>query len=305
MKFAKMHGTGNDFVVVDARAMELDWAPLAQAVCDRHFGVGADGLLLVLRSEVADLRMRMFNPDGSEAEMCGNGIRCFSKFALERGITPWPEKALRVETLGGILPIQPIIEDERVIGARVGMGVPHLRPEEVPVDASQRLVVVGARAAVGQRTSGPGSEYFAPGEEMVFDWPVIVQGREFTVTGVSMGNPHAVAFLSEPVEELPLAEIGPQVEHHPLFPSRVNFEVVNVVDRAHLRARVWERGAGLTLACGSGAAAIAVAARLHGYTDEHVDIILPGGVLSLTWDGQGDVFMEGPAVEVFEGEWGG
>ena len=135
------------------------------------------------------------------------------------------------------------------------------------------------------------------------DWPLSVAGQELRVTGVSMGNPHAVAFMETPVEEFPLELVGPQVEHHPLFPQRVNFEVVNVVDRGHLRARVWERGAGLTLACGSGAAAIAVAARLHGFTDDCVDITLPGGLLQLAWDGQGQVYLEGPVAEVFVGEW--
>jgi diaminopimelate epimerase len=302
MRFAKMHGAGNDFVVVDARGLERDWSAWARAVCDRHYGVGADGILLVLSSARADLRMRMFNPDGSEAEMCGNGIRCFAKFALERGIVPWPQKALRVETLAGVLTVDPLVQDGRVVRARVGMGAPRLRPQEIPVDPAHRLVPIGAGEAVGQRAIGASREYFAPGDGLVMDWHLAVPGHTFKVTGVSMGNPHAVAFLETPVEELPLGEIGPQVEYHPMFPKRVNFEVVNVVDRRHLNVRVWERGAGLTMACGSGASAAAVAARLHGYTDEQVDITMPGGVLTLAWDGAGEVFLEGPVEQVFQGE---
>ena len=303
MKFAKMHGAGNDFVVVDAREADRDWGALARDVCDRHFGVGADGVILALPSDTADLRMRMFNPDGSEAEMCGNGIRCVAKFALERGIAPWPDDVLRIETLAGLCTVAPIREEGSFRRARVGMGVPRLRPEEVPVDAAYRLAVVGARESVAQWPRGAGAEFRLPEGELVLDWPLVVPGGAFHVTGVSMGNPHAVAFVDTPVAELALHEFGPQVEHHPLFPQRVNFEVVNVVDRDRLTARVWERGAGETMACGSGACAIAVAARLHGYTDETVDITLPGGVLRLTWDGQDQVYLEGPVAQVFEAEW--
>ena len=302
MRFVKMHGAGNDFVVVDARDGERDWAALAVAVADRHFGVGADGLLLVLPSERAELRMRMFNPDGSEAEMCGNGIRCLVKYAVERGIAAPRDGNVRVETMAGVLAVTPLFEDGSVVRARVAMGTPALRPEDVPVDLAVRLVPIGASLSTGSRATDGGIEHFAP-DDMVFDWQVAVPGRSVEVTGVSMGNPHAVAFLREPVADFPLAEVGPEVERHPLFPQRVNFEVVNVHDRGHLTVRVWERGAGLTMACGTGACAAAVAARLHDLTDEQVEISLPGGVLTVTWDGRGEVFLEGPVVEVFEGEW--
>ena len=304
MRFTKMHGTGNDFVLMDARTLDQDWGALARTICDRHFGIGADGLIIVVPSQRADLRMREFNPDGSEAEMCGNGIRCFAKFVLERDILPMPERELRIETGAGILTVEPLTEGGRIIGARVGMGVPRLKPHEVPVDPAHRLVMVGAREVTVHRAVGGVDQYVASNDELVMDWPLPVMGHNFKVTGVSMGNPHAVAFLDTPVDELPLEQIGPQVEHHPMFPQRVNFEVVNVLDRGHLRVRVWERGAGLTLACGTGACAVAVAARLHGYADERVEVSLPGGVLTLSWDGQGQVFMQGPAVEVFEGDWG-
>lgn len=302
MDFAKMHGAGNDFVVVDARELDRDWGALAAAVSDRHFGVGSDGLLLVLPSDVADLRMRMFNPDSSEGEMCGNGIRCFAKFAVERGLVELREGCFTAETGAGVLEVQPIMRDGRVVRARVNMGRPGLTPERVPVDPAQRLVPIGAGHATAYSGGGNGGRYYNP-TDIVFDWPLAVPGHSFAITGVSMGNPHAVVFLDRPVEDFELSDIGPLVENHPLFPNRVNFEVVNVVDRTHLTARVWERGAGLTLACGSGACAVAVAARLHGYTDEQVSVQLPGGTLNLNWDGEGDVFMEGPVELVFEGHW--
>ncbi len=302
MKFAKMHGAGNDFVVIDAHGLDRDWAALSVAMGDRHFGVGSDGLLLVLPSEKGDLRMCMFNPDGSEAEMCANGIRCFTKFAVERELVKLTDGRFKAETMIGVLEVQPIMDGNRVVRARVNQGAPILVPENVPVDPSQRLVPIGIGHSTAQRSTGSGAEFFNP-DDIVFDWLVAVPGHSFAVTGVSMGNPHAVTFTDTPVAELALADFGPLVEHHTLFPNRVNFEVVNVVDRTHLTARVWERGAGLTLACGSGACAIAVAARLHGYTDDNVDITLPGGTLSLSWDGQGDVFLEGPVELVYEGEW--
>ncbi len=302
MKFAKMHGAGNDFVVIDAHGLDRDWAALSVAMGDRHLGIGSDGLLLVLPSEKGDLRMCMFNPDGSEAEMCANGIRCFTKFAVERELVKLTDGRFKAETMIGVLEVQPIMDGNRVVRARVNQGAPILVPENVPVDPSQRLVPIGIGHSTAQRSTGSGAEFFNP-DDIVFDWLVAISGHSFAVTGVSMGNPHAVTFTDTPVAELALADFGPLVEHHTLFPNRVNFEVVNVVDRTHLTARVWERGAGLTLACGSGACAIAVAARLHGYTDDNVDITLPGGTLSLSWDGQGDVFLEGPVELVYEGEW--
>lgn len=303
MRFVKLHGAGNDYVVVDARHLEMDWPTVARAVCHRHFGIGADGLIVVLSSHQADLRMRMFNPDGSEAEMCGNGIRCFAKFALERGIATPREGGLRVETLAGIRTVEPVWHNGKVVRARVGMGKPVLSALAVPVDPSQRLVPVGQRASTLYGASPQGAGYSAPPPDMAFDWPLVLEGRAFTFTAVSMGNPHAVAFLEEPVDAFPLAHYGPLAERHPLFPRRVNFEVVNVLDRCHLKARVWERGAGETLACGTGACAVAVAARLHGYIEDKVDISLPGGTLTVEWDGTGEVLLEGPVEEVFEGQW--
>jgi diaminopimelate epimerase len=285
LPFWKMHGTGNDFVVVEAdggAASDGDWADLAQRVCDRHFGIGADGLILVLESTVADFRMRIFNPDGSEPEMCGNGIRCFVKYVLDRGLVDrdTADAPLTVETGAGILEARATLNAAGdVTHVRVSTGAPALEP-----------------AAVGARIEQP-----AP----VLDLPIEAGGERLGVTLVSMGNPHAVAFLNGAPEEYDLERIGPAVEHHALFANRTNFEVVLVRDRSHLDMRVWERGAGLTLACGTGACAAVVASRLHGYVDGDVEVLLPGGPLRIEWDGSGPVYLSGPATFVFASEWTG
>ncbi|MEE9285624.1 MAG: diaminopimelate epimerase [Dehalococcoidia bacterium] len=279
MDFVKMQGTGNDFVVIDGHETQRDWGRLAIAMCDRHYGIGADGVLVVGPSETADFRMRMFNPDGSEAEMCGNGIRCFAKYVIEEGLAPGGRTDLTIETLAGLHAVSGRMAGSKVASVRVGMGAPRFAPEEIPVADE--------------------------GRQRVIDHPLAVGGQRFAVTCLSMGNPHAVAFLDGPVEDLPLERIGPQVEHHSFFPQRVNFEVVNVQDRRRLTARVWERGAGLTLACGSGACAIAVAARVKGLINGAVAIALPGGTLRVEWDGEGEVWLEGPAETVFKGVWPG
>jgi diaminopimelate epimerase len=271
MRFTKMQATGNDFVMIDARTDERDWSALARALCPRRFGVGADGLILVLDSGRADFRMRIFNPDGSEAETCGNGLRCFARYVFEKGLSR--RKALTIETLAGVVHAE--IRDGLV---RIGMGTPQFEPSKIP-------------AAVEDR-EGP-----------VLDYPLTVGRRELALSLVSMGNPHAVAFMSDPVSDFPLHEIGPLIEHHRLFPKRTNFEIVNLLDRGHLRVRIWERGAGETLSCGSGACAVAVAAHLKGFTGDAVEVQVPGGALQLEWSGQGEVHLTGPAERVFEGEW--
>jgi diaminopimelate epimerase len=270
MKFTKMQATGNDFVVIDARKARRDWPELAKAVCQRRFGVGSDGLILILSSAKADFRMRMFNPDGSEAEACGNGLRCFVRYVVEKRLTN--KRELKIETLAGIREAK--IEADLV---RVAMGAPQFAPAQIPANIESQ--------------SAP-----------VLDYPISVNGREIKVSLVSMGNPHAVSFLNDPVADFPLSDIGPRIEHHPIFPNRTNFEVVNVLEKK-LRARVWERGAGETLSCGSGACAIAVAARLHGFVGNEVELELPGGRLRVEWEGRGEVWLSGPAEMVFEGEW--
>ncbi len=277
MKFTKMHGAGNDYLYIDAREQERDWPALSVAMSDRHKGVGSDGIILALPSDKAELRMRMFNADGSEGMMCGNGIRCLVSFAIDQGIVSHDLPSVSVETLSGVLGVTPIWEGDEMVRARVGMGAPRLRPEDIPV--------------------------IAPGEEMVMDYPLRVNGHEYRISCVSMGNPHAVAFLDEPVDDVRLFEIGPLVEHHPMFPERVNFEIVNVVDREHLKVRVWERGSGLTMACGTGACAVAVAAHIRNNVSDDVTVVLPGGDLNISWPGHGDVIMEGPVEKIFEGEW--
>ena len=206
MRFTKMHGAGNDYVYVDARGQERDWPALSVAMSDRHLGVGSDGLILALPSEKADLRMRMFNADGSEGEMCGNGIRCLVSFAFDNGIVAAEKSPILVETMAGVLDVTPLRDDgQGMVGARVLMGEPRLNPPDVPVAIE--------------------------GMDAVINEPLKVAGREFRMTCVSMGNPHAVVFMDEPVDEFPLTEIGPMVEHHPLFPARVNFEIANVLGR--------------------------------------------------------------------------
>ncbi len=295
-----MHGSGNDYVLLDARDQEQDWPSLARAMCDRHYGVGCDGLLLVAPSKVADIRMRMLNPDGSEAEMCGNGIRCFAKYVLERDIVSPSNGQLRVETGAGVLDVQPFRDTNGTIGrARVSMGEPRFHADDIPVRLPEGER--GLRLDITALDISDGIE----AERMVAGYPVEVAGQTFNVTCVSMGNPHAIAFLEGPVDDVSLDHLGPLMEHHPLFPKRVNFSVVNVQGSDWLKARTWERGAGLTLACGTAACAIQAAARLLRLTDETVAVEMPGGILSVTWPGQGPVYMEGPAEEVYEGEWKG
>ncbi|MCC6386478.1 MAG: diaminopimelate epimerase [Dehalococcoidia bacterium] len=276
MRVTKMHGLGNDYVYLMPSA-ERDWPELSRRVSDRHFGVGSDGLILALPSAVADMRMRMFNADGSEAEMCGNGIRCVVKFALEEGLVDAAKESVTVETLAGIKTLQVFRENGVVTAARVDMGPPSFDPAALPANVE-----------------GPGP---------VIDLPVTVDGMDLRLTLVSVGNPHAIHYIDHDPVSFPLERIGPQVENHPLFPRRVNFQVVQVVDRGHVKHRVWERGSGITLASGTSATAVAAASRLRGFTGDRVVDSLPGGDLVLEWDGKGSVFMTGPATRVFDAEW--
>ena len=275
MRFTKYHGAGNDFLIVEADGGTADWPALALAMCERHTGVGADGLLVVEASAKAAHRMVLFNADGSEAEMSGNGIRCFAKHVIEE--LGAPRDMLTIETLAGLHEITPRFENGQVVAARVGMGAPRFDPAQIPVTAR--------------------------GVERVIDYPLQVGEASLRITSLSMGNPHAVAFIDEPVEDWPLERVGPLVERDPFFPRRVNFEIVNVESPERLRARVWERGASETLACGSGASAAAVAAQIKGLAGESVVVSLPGGELKIDWDGEGEVWLEGPVARVFSGDW--
>jgi diaminopimelate epimerase len=259
-------------------------------MCQHHFGIGADGLILVQNSDVADLKMRIFNPDSSEAELCGNGLMCLARYAIERGIVS--ETSFAVETLSGIRQVKAYISRGKVSQVEVSMGTPQFQPERIPVTLTQALSLQWRGLEEGEKQSQP-----------ILHYPLVVKGRQLALSLLSMGNPHAVSFLSEPVANFPLAEIGPKVERHPMFPQRTNFEVARVLSGKEIEARVWERGVGETLACGTGACAIAIVAQLLGYVGEQVDIMLPGGTLPISWDRVGDVLLTGSVKEVFTGEW--
>jgi diaminopimelate epimerase len=276
MRVTKMHGNGNDYLF-HRPTEERDWNEVARRISDRHFGAGSDGLILALPSTKADLRMRMFNLDGSEAEMCGNGIRCLAKYAVEEGIVAPDAESVTIETLAGVLTLKLFRTDGVVTAARVDMGTPNFDPASLPADVE-----------------GPGP---------IIDLLVDVDGMALELTLVSVGNPHAIHYITSDPDDFPLERIGPLVEHHALFPNRVNFQVVQVIDREHVKHRVWERGSGITLASGTSATAVAAASRLRGFTGDRLVDSQPGGDLVLEWDGEGSVFMTGPAVRVFDAEW--
>lgn len=273
--FTKMHGTGNDYVYINAFEEKVeDAAALAVRVSDRHFGVGSDGLILIAPSGTADCRMIMYNADGSEGAMCGNGIRCVAKYAYEHGIVRKPR--VSIETKSGVRELALTVEDERVTYVQVNMGRAELRPSEIPVRAE--------------------------GESFVAQ-PLTVAGENYSATCVSMGNPHCVIFMSG-IDQLDLEKIGPMFEHHALFPDRINTEFVEVLDDHTIRMRVWERGSGETISCGTGTCASVVASVLNGYCrrGEEIEVQIRGGKLYDTYLENDEVLMRGPAVTVFEGE---
>lgn len=275
MKFTKWQGTGNDFVIVNGFEETIsDYSAKAVEVCDRHYGIGADGLIMVLPSTIADVQMRIFNSDGSEPEMCGNGIRCFARYVYESGLINKTE--LCVETLAGIIRPNLLLENDRVVAVCVDMGEPRLKRGEIPVAGNPTENVINEPLTIGEST--------------------------YRITCVSMGNPHCVIF-TEDVESLDLAASGKPIEVHPLFPRKTNVEFVQVIDRRNLRMRVWERGAGVTLACGTGTCATVVAAVLNDLTDRKVKVRLDGGELFVEWREDNHVAMTGPAMEVFRGEY--
>lgn len=274
MKFTKMHGLGNDYIYVNCmKDCPDDPAGLSKRLSDRHFGIGSDGLVLIMPSKVADFRMRMFNSDGSESEMCGNASRCIGKFVYDNGLTD--KKTVTMETLAGIKILELAVENGKVEFVRVDMGEPVLKPVDIPVRSTKDLFI---------------SE------------PVIIKDRTFNVTCVSVGNPHAVSYVDD-VANFPLEVYGPVMETNELYPRRINSEFVEVIDRKTLKMRVWERGAGETLACGTGACAVAVATVLNGLCDRKVTVKLLGGDLTIEWNEKDNhVYKTGPAVKVFDGE---
>ena len=283
MKFTKMHGCGNDYVYVDCTIEVIpDIAATAVRVSDRHFGIGSDGLILIKSSEVADFEMDMYNADGSRGKMCGNGIRCVAKYVYDHGLTNKTE--ITVDTQAGIKTLQLTVCDGKVSKVRVDMGEPVLIPQEIPVKASVLGLADDRRKAIVAQ-------------------PFTVANSSYDITCVSMGNPHCITFIDEDVRSFPLEAIGSLFEKHELFPEGVNTEFVNIIDKEHLRMRVWERGSGETLACGTGACAVAVASYLNGFTGRKVDVELMGGHLEIVYDAATNhVFMTGPATEVFSGE---
>lgn len=284
MNFTKMQSVGNDFILVEASGGQRDWLQIAKAICHRHLGVGADGLLLLVPSSVADFGMRLLNSDGSEAETCGNGLRCLVRYVINKGLANTGAKEITVGTLAGIRKARLIGEKGKADKIQVGMGRPEFNAKNIPV-----AVELGRGDLIDIK--------------LIASYPVTVEGKELSLSFVSMGNPHAVYFWEHPLPDFPLSRLGPVVEKHKLFPNRVNFEVARVISRREIEVRVWERGVGETLACGSGACAVAVCAQLLGYTDSKVNIRLTGGILEVEWDRAGEVLLSGPAEIVFSGEW--
>lgn len=273
MIFTKMHGLGNDYVCINCFRERVEDPPgFARALCDRHYGIGADGLILICPSKVSDFKMEIYNSDGSVAGMCGNGIRCLGKYVYDYGLTG--KETLSIETKSGIRNMHLQIRDGKACGAMVDMGVPRLNAHSIPILSEKDLVI---------------------------NDPIEVQEKNYRMTGISMGNPHAVIF-SEEINGIFLEETGRELEFHPRFPERANIEFCHVTARDRMEVRVWERGVGETLACGTGACAAVVASVLNDLTDEEVIVKLLGGELSVRWDRKvNHVFLEGPAVKVFDG----
>jgi diaminopimelate epimerase len=297
MKFTKMHGIGNDYVYVNCFDETVaDPSRIAPLVSDRHTGIGGDGLILIMPSQKADVRMRMFNADGLEGEMCGNGIRCVAKYAWDHGLAK--KNPMRIETGRGILSLQLMVVDEKVQEVTVNMGPPILKLAEIPVDREQVAAQHEAHEYV-YRVSRP-----ATIDEMVYAGKRGDQVQAvLKSTFVSMGNPHTVTFV-EDVAAVPLAVLGPLVEHGKAFPRRINAHWAQVQSRNEITMRTWERGSGITLACGTGACAVCVAGILTGRTDRRILAHLPGGDLNIEWrESDNNVYMTGPATEVFSGEW--
>lgn len=274
MKFTKMHGIGNDYVYVNCLQEKVeDPSGTARKISDRHFGIGSDGLILIKPSEKADFQRDMYNADGSKGAMCGNGIRCVAKYVYDYGLTD--KTSIAVETGSGIKYLDLTVENNKVTMVKVDMGEPDLTASHIPIKAQT---------------------------EQVIDEPIEVDGKTYRITGVSMGNPHGVVFLDD-IDSLDIEKIGPSFENHVRFPDRINTEFVQLDNRSHVRMRVWERGSGETLACGTGACAVAVACVVNGLTQREVTVSLRGGDLKICWDEKdGHVYMTGPATVVFDGE---
>lgn len=278
IEFVKMHGLGNDFILVDCVNKSLGdplfLSYLAKKFCDRNFGIGADGLMLILPSSQADLQMKIFNSDGTEAQMCGNGIRCFAKYAFENKLIS--KIKFTVETLAGTITPELIFKNKEIAGIKVNMGHPKLKRREIPMIGEDTLTVVDETLKINPK-------------------------QTFNITCVSMGNPHCIIFVDD-VQSIPVNEIGPKIENHPIFPEKTNVEFIQILNRKEINFRVWERGVGETLACGTGACAALVASVLNNKSERQAIIHLKGGDLDIKWIENGPIFMTGPAELVFKGE---
>ena len=275
MQFTKWHGLGNDFIIINGMKEPLtDYRQQALAVCNRHFGIGADGLVVILPSAIADFKMRIFNSDGSEADMCGNATRCVARYLYENRLTD--KTIITLDTLAGIITPELLFADGKLVTIRVDMGEPKFKRAEIP--------------AAGN-----------PGEQAV-NIPFTVDDKTYHITALSMGNPHCIIFVDN-INAVNLPFIGPKIETHDLFPRKTNVEFLQIIDRQTIKMRVWERGAGITMACGTGASAALVAAVLNGYTDRKATVKLDGGDLFIEWASNNHIYKSGPAVEVFRGEY--
>jgi diaminopimelate epimerase len=284
MEFIKMQGAGNDFVVIKPGSKHRNWSKLAIEICNRHYGVGADGLLLLLPSNVADFKMRLFNADGSESSACGNGMRCLAKLFIDEKLNGINDCEVTIETPAGIRRARVHHRQGKITEIQASMGQPRIGHNGTPAQ------ITSDNNKMEEITS-------------IMNRIIKVSGQGLLLSLVTIGNPHAVHFYKDSITSYPLAVVGPQVEQHRLFPDETNFEVARIINRKEVDARVWERGCGETFACGTGACAITIAGNLLGYLDNKVKVKLPGGTLGVEWDGKGEVYLGGPAVTVFRGDW--
>jgi len=275
----KLQGAGNDYIAIDGRGENYDWNKLSIAMSTPAFGIGSDGIVVVFDSNTADIRMRIYNPDGTEAEISGNGIRLFTKFVIDKKIFIPKNNLIKIETGDGIKTVYPSLENGKVVSSKVEMGVPNFIASKIPISVPD----------------------INDSDIPKFDMEIL--GNNLAITCLSIGNPHAVCIMESKVEEFPLVEVGKIVEKHKFFPNRINFEIVNVISRSKIRARIFERGAGETLSSGTGSTASASACRYNGLVDDRVEVILDGGNLNISWDENEMAILEGPSVEVFQGVW--
>ena len=279
LPFVKLQGAGNDYIAIDGSEANYDWNQLSIDMSKPAFGVGSDGIVVVFESDKADIRMRIYNPDGSEAEISGNGIRLFTKFVIDQGIISSDKDILKIETGDGIKTVYPELENGKVVSSKVEMGIPNFIASKIPISVPQ----------------------LTDSDMPKFQMDIL--GYKLDITCLSVGNPHAVCIMDQNVEDFPLVEVGTIVEKHEYFPNRINFEIVNVISRSKIRARIFERGAGETLSSGTGSTASASASRYNGLVDDSVEVVLDGGNLNISWDQNDMAMLEGPSEEVFSGIW--